>query len=328
MEYRRLIAERKSLRAFADRPVEREKVERMLLAARWSPSCANRQPWRYVVVAKESPSRAALEGALDPGNAWAARAPVLIVSASRRSDGSTVESRDYFLHDTGLATMALLHRAVDQGLLAHPMAGWKEEAVRAALGIPPDVLPVAVIAVGYPGRADTLDEETRRKDEKPRSRKGLGEIAFEDRFGRPFEPTLPAAPAKVYETDIPLRFGDIDAMGHVNNAVMLTLFELGRVRFHAEALGARRVEDIDFILAEAVVRYRIPILLQDRVRLRMTAADVSRSSFRFRAELFDPRDGRVFTEAETVQVSYDYASGRVKPLSPEFARVLREYLAG
>ncbi|MGE5189081.1 MAG: thioesterase family protein [Gemmatimonadota bacterium] len=328
MEFRKLIASRRSGRAYADRPVEAEKVERMLEGARWSPSSANRQPWRYVIVDREAPSRAALEAALDPGNAWAKRAPVLIAAAARRADGAVVESRDYYLHDTGLATMSLLYRGVDQGLLVHPMAGWREGAVRAALGIPDDAVPIAVVAVGYPGRHEDLDEEARRKDAKPRVRKGLGEIAYSGRWGEPFRGALPASPAAVYETDIPLRFSDIDAMGHVNNAVTLTLFELGRLKFFADVMGASRVEDIRFILAEAVVRYRLPILLTDRVRLRMTVADVSRSSFRFLCELFDPADGRVFTEAETVQVTYDYATGRPVPLSARESEVLRGYMAG
>lgn len=328
MEFRRLVASRRSGRAYADRAVEPEKIERMIECARWSPSCANRQPWRYVIVEKGAPTRASLEAALDPGNSWAKRAPVLVVAAARKADGSIVESREYYLHDTGLATMSLLYRGVELGLLVHPMAGWKEGAVRAALAMPDDAVPIAVIAAGYPGRHEELDEETRRKDEKPRARKGIGEIAYAGRWGEPLRGTLPSAPARIYETDVPLRFADIDAMGHVNNAVTLTLLELGRLKFFAEAMGVSRVADIRFILAEAVVRYRIPILLQDPVRVRMSVIDISRSSFRFLCELFDPRDGRVFTEAETVQVMYDYATGRPMPLTGKDEEILREYLAG
>ena len=328
MEFRKLIAERKSRRAFSERPVETEKIERMVEAARSSPSCANRQPWRYVIVGKGDPARPPLEEALDPGNGWAKKAPVLIVGGARKADGSVVESREYYLHDTGLATMSLLYRGVDQGLLVHPMAGWKEELVKRALSLPEDFLPIVVVAVGYPGKHEELDEETRKKDEKPRVRKGTGEIAFRGRWGEPFRGTLPVAPARFYETDIPLRFGDIDSMGHVNNAVTLTLFEAGRVKFFAEVLGQGRIEDISFILAEVNVRYRIPILLQDPVRLRMHITDISRSSFRFQCQLFDPRDGRVFTEAETIQVMYDYERGRSRPIDREFLEKVRDYVGG
>jgi len=328
MDFQKILATRRSRRAFADRPVEPEKIERMLEAARGSPSSDNRQPWRYVVVEKGAPERAALEEALSRGNAWAKKAPVLIASGARKEDGSVVESREYYLHDTGLATMSLLYRGVDQGLLVHPMAGWKEAPLKAALSMPEDFRPIAVVAVGYPGKHEDLDEETRRKDERPRLRKEIGEIAFLGHFGEPFHATLPSAPAKAYETDIPLRFGDIDAMGHVNNAVTLTLLELGRMKFFFEISGARKIEDIPFILAEANVRYRIPILLHDPVRLRMHVTDVSRSSFRFRCELFDPRDGRVFTEAETVQVMYDYAAGPPRPIDAQFLEKVREYVGG
>ena len=60
----------------------------------------------------------------------------------------------------------------------------------------------------------------------------------------------------------------------------------------------------------------------------MFLTDVFRSSFRFRCELFDPRDGRVFTEAETVQVMYDYETGRPQPVSAEFLDTVREYIGG
>ena len=205
--------------------------------------------------------------------------------------------------------MSLLYRAVDQGLLVHPMAGWKEGPLRVALGLPEDFTPAAVVAVGYAGKSSDLDEAARKKEEKPWARKPLGEVAFRSRSGEPFEATLPSRPAKVYETELQLRFGDTDAMGHVNNAKVVTYLELGRVRSFADVMGAERVEDIRFILAEVSCRYRIPILLHDRVFVRMHITEVHRSSFRFRCDLYDPRDGRVFVEAETVQVMYDYTTG-------------------
>jgi len=328
MEFHRVIGARRSLRAFSQRTVETEKIERMLDAARWSPSCANRQPWRFVVVGADAPSRAAVEEALDAGNAWAKRAPVLIAAGARREDAAVVESRDYFLLDTGMALMSLLYRAVDQGLLVHPMAGWKEGPLRAALGLPEDFTPAAVVAVGYAGKIGDLDEATRKKDEKPRARKPLGEVAFRSLWGEPIEATLPSLPAKVYETELQLRFADTDAFGHVNNARIVTYLELGRFRFFADVMGAERVEDFRFILAEVSCRYRVPILLHDRVFVRMHITDVYRSSFRFRCDLYDPRDGRVFAEAETVQVMYDYTTGRPVPVDADFLARARDYIGG
>jgi acyl-CoA thioester hydrolase len=117
-------------------------------------------------------------------------------------------------------------------------------------------------------------------------------------------------------------------MGHVNNAKVLTYLELGRMQFFADVMGAERVEDIRFILAEVSCRYRIPILLHDRVFVRMHITDVYRSSFRFRCDLYDPRDGRVFVEAETVQVMYDYRTGRPVPIDAGFLSRVRDYIGG
>jgi acyl-CoA thioester hydrolase len=132
----------------------------------------------------------------------------------------------------------------------------------------------------------------------------------------------------VYETELQLRFGDTDAMGHVNNAKVVTYLELGRMRFFADVIGAERVEDIRFILAELSCRYRIPILLHDRVFVRMHITDVHRSSFRFHYDLYDPGDGRVFVEAESVQVMYDYTTGRPVPMDEDFLSRARDYFGG
>jgi acyl-CoA thioesterase FadM len=93
-------------------------------------------------------------------------------------------------------------------------------------------------------------------------------------------------------------------------------------------MGVERMEDYRFIIAEVSCRYRIPILLHDRVFVRMHITDVHRSSFRFRCDLYDPRDGRVFVEAETVQVMYDYTTGRPVPTDDDFLARARDYIGG
>jgi len=215
MDFRRLIDIRRSLRAYSSRPVERDKIERMLDAARWSPSCANRQPWRFVVVERDAPERPALDEALDAGNSWARRAPVLIVAGAVPSDGLTIESREYVFFDAGLALMSLLYRGADQGLLVHPMAGWKEAPLRVALGLPDSFAPLVVVAVGYHGKLEELDEVTRKKDENPGTRKPLPEIAFENRWGVPYTAKLPCSQQRFLRrisscvSAIPTRWGTL-----------------------------------------------------------------------------------------------------------------------
>lgn len=179
-----LLAGRRSLRAYQDRPVESEKLRLVLEAGRWAPSFGNRQPWKFIAVT----DRAALDRlhqALTPGNAWARRAPAVIVVAARPEDAMIVEGKTYYLFDCALATQNMLLQAFDLGLLAHPIGGWNEAKVREALAIPDEVRVVVLIVLGYEGSPDVLDEEARKKDERPPGRKPLDEVACADGWGNP-----------------------------------------------------------------------------------------------------------------------------------------------
>lgn len=178
-----LLAERRSLRAYDGRPVEPEKLRLVLEAGRWAPSFGNRQPWRFVAVTDPA-VLARLDQALTPGNAWARRAPAIIVVAANPADAMEVGGKPYYLFDCGLATENMLLQAEAAGLLAHPIGGWDEAAVREALGIPEDVRVVVLIVLGYQGSPDVLDEEARRKDERPPARRPLAELAYADAWGR------------------------------------------------------------------------------------------------------------------------------------------------
>ena len=73
--------------AFADRMVEREKLQSLLEAARWAPSCYNEQPWRFLLCTKDNPeAHGRLATCLAEGNVpWASKAPVLMLSVAKRT---------------------------------------------------------------------------------------------------------------------------------------------------------------------------------------------------------------------------------------------------
>lgn len=182
----RLFATRTSQRALATRPVGNADLEAVLEAARWAPSYGNMQPWRFVVVA-EQPALDAVRAALTRGNAWAARAPALIVGAANPEDAKVVDGKPYYLFDLGLATQNLILQALALGLVAHPIGGWDEQQVKEALGIPENVRVVVIIVLGHPGRVEDMDERTREKEQRPRTRKPLSETVFRERWSQPWE---------------------------------------------------------------------------------------------------------------------------------------------
>jgi acyl-CoA thioester hydrolase len=109
------------------------------------------------------------------------------------------------------------------------------------------------------------------------------------------------------------RFNDYDSKGHVNNAVYLTYFELGRVQAWLAAGGE---VDGDFILAEAKITYRSPALMGDPLDLEVTTSEIRTKAWVWRYRVLDPRDERLVAEGETVQVMFDYEARRTVPIPP------------
>lgn len=183
-----LFAERWSPRAFADRPVEPEKIRRMLEAARWTMSSYNEQPWRYVVVSRHEDPEAyeTLLRCLNEGNqAWAQNAPVLMMSFYDTTFSRNGRPNRCAPHDLGAASAALTFQATTMDLYVHQMAGIEKEAVREAYDLPDDVEPMTGIAVGYLGDPQMLSENRRQSERAPRSRASIGAFAFGDDWGEP-----------------------------------------------------------------------------------------------------------------------------------------------
>jgi len=182
------IAARRSLRAFADRPVSDDLLRILFEAVRWAPSSGNGQPWRFVVTRKGSEAHARLAATLRSGNAWATRAPVLMLAAVKTvhdSPGKPVRANRRALLDLGLGLENLLLQASAEGLVGHPMAGFDADAASLATGVEGEHQVAVMVALGYPGDPSTLDDETRAKDLRERRRDRQDAFVFLDAWGAP-----------------------------------------------------------------------------------------------------------------------------------------------
>ncbi len=173
------LAARWSPRGYDDRPVPPEALRAVLEAARWAASCYNDQPWHYLVTRRheEPEAFAKLLACLTPGNqAWAAQAPVLMLSIARMKFAHNGSHNRHAWHDVGQASANLAAQAAALGLQAHQMAGFDPAAARAAFSIPEDYDPVAAITLGYPAPPETLPEALKTRETAPRSRRGAEEF--------------------------------------------------------------------------------------------------------------------------------------------------------
>ena len=113
--------------------------------------------------------------------------PVLMLSCAGSIFGHNGKPNRYGPHDTGAASMSMALQAPALGLAVHQMGGFDAAKAREAFAIPEEYTPMAMIAVGYQASPDVLDDETKQKELKPRSRKPLAELFFEKGWGKPVE---------------------------------------------------------------------------------------------------------------------------------------------
>jgi nitroreductase len=184
-----LAARRWSPRAFNEnKPVEPRKIMTLLEAARWAPSCFNEQPWHFLVF--DSTNTDALRRAracLVAFNAWAAKAPVLMLSVAREHFSNNGKPNRHAQHDLGMAAMNLVLEAVNQGLIAHQMGGFDVECARREFGIPAGYTPIAMIAIGYPGDIDKLPASLRSAETQGRQRNPIEAFAFSGKWKAPYK---------------------------------------------------------------------------------------------------------------------------------------------
>lgn len=181
------IRDRWSPRAFADKPVEREKLRSLFEAARWAASSYNEQPWRFIVASRHN-DPAEYEKALgclaEANQQWAKAAPVLVLTVISNTFKKNGNDNRVALHDLGAAAAHIALQATELGLVIHQMAGVDLDKVRETYSVPEGFEPQTAIAIGYPGEPDTLPEGWARDAETtPRSRSDFGEFVFTGSFG-------------------------------------------------------------------------------------------------------------------------------------------------
>lgn len=124
----------------------------------------------------------------------------------------------------------------------------------------------------------------------------------------------------VFEYRFTPRFRDVDALGHVNNAVYLSYLEEARVALFRRVHGASRLPPWPFVLKRAVVEYQKPVEHGDEVVVELALTRWGKTSFTF---AYEARvDGEIAFTGETVQVYLDASTGRPKTVPDEFRKRL------
>ncbi len=169
MEVLTAIKERRSIRKYSAKPVEENKLQKVLEAARFSPSARNQQEWKFIVV-KDSKTREKLtEEAI--GQPFVGEAPIILVCCGTDPDSIMRCGQPRYTVDLSIATAYMILAAYEQGLGTCWLGSFDENKVKEILDIPEGVRVVSITPLGYPDESPA-----------PRPRKELHEIISYDKY--------------------------------------------------------------------------------------------------------------------------------------------------
>lgn len=180
MEFINVIELRRSVRSFLEKKVEENKIDYILESARVSPSWANRQCWKFIIVKDKNKILKLSKTSVI--NRWLRKAPILIVACGDPSMSGNNNSIDYFIVDVSIAMEHLVLAATDAGLGTCWIGGFNEDKVKELLEIPKRIRVVAMTPLGYPSENEGFVGKSYKFLAGSKKRKTLNEIVKYDKW--------------------------------------------------------------------------------------------------------------------------------------------------
>ena len=173
-----VLEKRFASRAISAEKLSEETVADIAEAARLTPSCYNKQPWRFLFLESDGARAKAAEILVPQNLVWAGRAPLIIIGYTTAADDCVLpDGREYHQFDLGMSVMNILMAATEHALVARPMAGFNPDKARELFGLRPEDMPMIAIAVGKKSEDEShLPGFYKNLDSKPRERKPVAEV--------------------------------------------------------------------------------------------------------------------------------------------------------
>ncbi len=182
MELLKLIKTRRTIRKYGEKNVEKEKLMKVLEAARWAPSWANTQCWEFIAV-RDAKTKAILSETLpktNPAKGAVANAPIVIAVCGKKGTSGYIDNKpipekkdSWQMFDLGLAMENLTLMAHSMGLGTVHVGWFSSKKAKKILKVPENIDLIELVPLGYPAK---IPKRTTRKE--------IGRFVFLDRYGR------------------------------------------------------------------------------------------------------------------------------------------------
>ncbi|HBO84453.1 MAG: nitroreductase [Deltaproteobacteria bacterium GWC2_42_11] len=183
MDVKEAIEKRRAYRSLEPVEITKDLIEKLGEAVILAPSCFNNQPWRFVFVYEPDVLKK-MHTTLSKGNEWAYAASMIIAVFSNKELDCLLKGREYYLFDTGMTTAFLILRATELGLVAHPIAGYNEEAVKKLLVIPDNMTVITLVIIGKHSEniSALLSDKQIEAEKKRPERLSMEKVVYLNRF--------------------------------------------------------------------------------------------------------------------------------------------------
>jgi nitroreductase len=183
MEVKEAIKKRRAYRSLLPVKITEDLIIDLAECAQITASCFNNQPWRYIFV-YDKDVLLKMHEALSAGNEWAKKASMIIVVLGKKEDDCIIRDRFYYQFDIGMATGAIILRATELGLVAHPIAGYSPKKTKEIFGIPENIDVITLVIVGkHSDKIDPILTGKQIEAEKKRPiRKKLDKFVYINRY--------------------------------------------------------------------------------------------------------------------------------------------------
>lgn len=179
-----LLKKRWSPRAFDGVPVEKEKLQQIFEAARWSPSSSNDQPWAFLVGFKDDKVYKAIYDSMDEFNRiWTTCTGMLGITCARKARLKNPDENFYRVYDLGQSMAHLTFQAMSLGVYVHQMGGFDKQRARKLLSIPDSFDILTIFTMGYLGDPSDLHPRMQKSEVAPRERQSSKNFVFTGSFG-------------------------------------------------------------------------------------------------------------------------------------------------
>lgn len=129
-----------------------------------------------------------------------------------------------------------------------------------------------------------------------------------------------------HSLDVQLRFNDSDALGHINNSVYFSFYDLGKTAYFKAVHGKTIPQsEVDVVVAHAEVDFLSPVFLSDNIVVQTAVCEIGNKSFTLLQRIVDVSSNQVKCMCKTIMVGFDFQKNSSKLISDEWRKAISDF---